>query len=596
MNGMIDSFRVYDIELSADEVSGLHSTIVVAPNGLASTPRLSPPVQSAPIVSYTFNSPPGPFGSAGLSNYTWLSSRVDRSGMASFDGSNHAIYLRDMADDYNVYPPDMFGGSMSFEVNYQYADSLAQAMLFSLSGPRGPADNNILLFNTITGVSGFINSLSAQVYGFSGAASTFNCPGCNNGSWIHAIFSISQVDPLVNNTATSSQISLFVNGMLVAQGLGWLPALAYRNNLVLGRSPWDGDQLFNGNIDSVFFYNTEISAEAAAAHYVLPLPPIYEAVFASNPALQAGGPGLTANYGYVLNDTSRQGFLSLTGTQFVDLTASTGVNSIVQTLPMMMGTGRNTPGVSESIADGWSVHILFKPTSVAAGSTLFDIASTNGANSLSLAFAATGLIFAHAGVGFTLNCGVIPVNQWSDVQITVNEDGNSFDGQCYVNGLRVAAVPNFPRIPYVARTVAFLGKSSTLANSNFQGWIDQFRVMSYALNSEDVQQLYLVGTRYDRFADAAPFQSGPSLAHTFDVAPLPFADPSTSTSYNYFNWQERGNATDYFAHPDHTGLAVFAAPGNSYALRNYIDANFDPDAYGRTMPLGQFIMNIVFAF
>lgn len=394
---------------------------------------------------------------------------------------------------------------------------------------------------------------------------------------------INFVDPTAANAA---QTSLYLNGILIGSAIGYMPPLAVRPGLWLGKPSWDTDAMFAGQIDSFYWYNVEMSAEAVAAHYALPKPPTYELTFAVDPRRRAGNQA-NAGFGWSFNDTvnpmsTHKGVLVLTSGQYVDMSATSGANFIGFTIPSTTGTGRNTPGVEASQSMGWSVETAFYPQSVAQGVTVFELGNNDGSNSIKLSFTAQGQIAFTTGVS-SVACGQVTVNTWVNIAVAVSLDGSNYEASCYQNGERVGPAVAIPAIQYVTRQVNLLGKAISGSNTNFVGQIDSFRLMSYAITSEDAAQLFEAYSKIGRLNDPPAFQSGPLAAWTFDQAPMAPTDPSNTITYNYYNWQLEAGG-EYPRDANRTGLALFNSAGNSYALRNYVDLNFDADSYGLVMP------------
>lgn len=234
-----------------------------------------------------------------------------------------------------------------------------------------------------------------------------------------------------------------------------------------------------------------------------------------------------------------------------------------------------------NVANGWTAEISFSASTVSTGVTIFDIANTAGGDALTLKFESDGQLSFFHGIN-RISCGQVTVNTWTHVAVVIVEDGVTMEGQCYFNGERGENVQTFPRILPVTRNSALLGKSNTATNSNFNGQIDAFRILHYSLTSEDALELYATYSSEGRVIDPPKFSSGPLLAHSFDTAPLPQTDPPGSPTYNFYNWEYE--TTSYYRNTSFKGVAVFNGTGNSYALRQYLNLNFDQDSFGKTMP------------
>lgn len=255
MNGMIDSFRIYQSALPQEEVAALYTALTTVPTGVVEKLRYAPVApQSSPVVSYTFSKDVPEFGTASFTNYSQLDSYLDRSGMAFFDGSNQLIHLTEYpADSSSTMPfmPTYFGGEMSVEFSCQFLSSANEAAVFSFSGPKANMDMTIQFGNTWVNDGDNINSMITEVFGDRTISkrSTTTCSGCVNGTWSHVIVTIKQLNASDWTSATSATITLYVNGILVSSKNGWLPPLAYRPNLYLGKSD-STESLFYGSIDA----------------------------------------------------------------------------------------------------------------------------------------------------------------------------------------------------------------------------------------------------------------------------------------------------------------------------------------------------------
>lgn len=188
-----------------------------------------------------------------------------------------------------------------------------------------------------------------------------------------------------------------------------------------------------------------------------------------------------------------------------------------------------------------TTFILHHWSSTVGHSVIILFISEDVASSLTLAFNTNGLIFSHGSA--TITCGAIAANEWKHVAITLAQDGNTFEWQCFVDGQRVASVPNFPSIPVVARTNVYLGKSITRSSSSFTGQIDVFRMLSYAINSEDAVQLCEIYTHEGRQIQAPGYTSGPLVAYSFDYPPQAPQETTTGAQYNYYDWQLDGTVS-----------------------------------------------------
>ena len=215
-------------------------------------------------------------------------------------------------------------------------------------------------------------------------------------TWVHAVLVIQQSP----TNASQANYFSYVNGRLYsAYANAWYPRSVYRANSLIARSDWSSDYYWSGELDFLNIYDVAISGPQAMTLYkaatnggttlatcaqlgdytstIQPGWMIWQETFGDDPRLRAGGPGIAgANYSWTNVDSTdssamqqyHSGLLTLGGgpgntfgPQWVNLSASSGPNSIVNTLNTYFigGLGAGDPVAGTA---GLSIEIAFKPT------------------------------------------------------------------------------------------------------------------------------------------------------------------------------------------------------------------------------------------
>ena len=490
-NGTIDAFRVYDYVLSDTTIASLYA--LVRPPAVYS---------SAPISAFTFDAAPTVL--RGSTNYSWIAGSGAHTGIASFNGVSQSIDLYNQPDRFNRLFPNRNGGSQSVECWIKWNSFGIWPRIIELSNGDINGDNFVVA------ALGDTNGLALHVYNdrYQTPSTAEKTNIFTVGQWYHVICSITAVPGADPNNLLSANYLCAVDGSQVAGSLGVQPELMMRTFAYIGRSGWAGDTWLNAEIDSWYYYNYGLSAEIAAAHYYMPMPPIFELAFSSNPmALVDDGVIRTAfKYGWVQYDQlefnstyNSNGILTLNGyDQYVDLATASGPYSVGTLLPQIGGAGNGTGATR-----GWTFEVLFKTPDQQVWARVFDFsASINGVDNIFFGFEADSqrMIFLvnnqRVGVAGT-NLNVISnaeLARWYHVVIVVAPTNQmapyNYSVQTpYVNGVAGASITAlYP--DWVPRPLAYIGRSSYGNDQLFNGSIDVLRVYNYALDAQTIANLY----------------------------------------------------------------------------------------------------------
>ena len=329
-----------------------------------------------------------------------------------------------------------------------------------------------------------------------------------------------------------------------------------RPSVFLGRSNWDTDPRFSGQLDMFAYYDYTLTAEQVQTHYRLSRPPRYEQTFSTDPRTAANLTAAQATYSWIqtdpldgaANSSVHQGLLVIQGASnnMVNLAATTGSSSIGPNslLPNIGGSVIGTPGAGSSgVSAGWSFEIIFRTTSPSGptGGALFDFASSAGVNEVSLQFASgstsqlqslsTSTLFTSSPV----TIGSLVPMQWYSIILVLTPSATtntSATQTTYVNGVSVGT--NTVAYPTaVLRPLAYLGAS--ISGKSFSCEIDAIRIYDYALAPAVVTSLYsLIASGLLPFVSSSgtitPTQSSPSAANTAGTSLSSTAQFATATS------------------------------------------------------------------
>ena len=239
------------------------------------------PYSSAPVMLYTFDSPPifppplngSPFPTD--TNFGWTprltgpQANLGHGGLASFNGVNNMINMNRFADSQNRTFNFVYGGSgIAVEYWIYYNSPTASARLADIS--NGYYINNVFNFvNTA-------NDLAWRV--FYGAtevkydiAASGNTSPIVEAQWIHTFC---QVIPY---STTRGNMTCYVNGVQGISTTGkfvdtGLPDALVRTQAFFGQIALPSTTVpavtanFDGVLDLLAFYNTSLPNEAVAAH------------------------------------------------------------------------------------------------------------------------------------------------------------------------------------------------------------------------------------------------------------------------------------------------------------------------------------------
>ena len=471
ITALIDSFRIYDYVMPATSVQALFN---LSSTGLPGTPPVVPTsfyqYQSGPQLSYTLDTAPPADQLSYNSNYSWTASSTvypnpdgsttPHSGVGVFNGlypSGNSIDITALPDSQGRTFNFPIGGSMSFESWFLYYAPLRTSQpgapssvngydyIFNLGGVIGYPSNNLGLTTLGWGnamfFAIFLNATSQHIVDTSGTI-IVSTPG----KWQHFILSVQQLSPSVTYGSAAANCTVYISGKAAWSQLCNVPQWVARPNGYLGRSPDDNNVRHLGEIDSWYLYNYALSAEAAAMHYVLPRAAIMEIVFDRDPQLVTNTQ--TSGYTWMASQGGHSGVLSLSGaaTQFVDLSAYTGTNSIGTTLPSLPLSAGGA-GITQT-AYGWTLEVNLQLTTASTnpGMVVLDIgSSTAGTDELLLQFTpgqcSLQLVVYGGSAGTTAVTvpitGCITASTWYSVIVTASvasPTASTATYQAYLNG------------------------------------------------------------------------------------------------------------------------------------------------------------------
>ena len=301
-------------------------------------------------------------------------------------------------------------------------------------------------------------------------------------------------------------------------------------------------------------YAFATSSETTQARALVPIAPIFNAVFSVNPNT-ATGISSTA-YTWLAADPAdspaaqqlHPGVIQLNGSpaSYVNLQLATGPNSIGQVVPIvgLPGSGGGTSGQAQGLSFEMTFKLPSAINSTYQSSKLFDLGQ-GGTETIDMAAQSSGSLqlemqnnFANGveansyAATYTAQGGFLGNNNaWNHVVWVLsnpNLANYSASWTIYINGTAVPTIGGayiglFPLPVY--RPLSFLG-GSDYNNANLIITIDAFRIYDYALSAATVSTLY--NTLYGSNAgpSAGPAPSGRSSS---SGAASPTASPSLST-------------------------------------------------------------------
>ena len=579
-DGLIDTFRIYDYALSRQEAMDLYTvTHEELPRDTNSNQTIVYQYHTGPVTSLTFTTRPSNASLQEGTNYWWQEGESGTGekgwphrGLAEFRGNrwvgggiqgnyiNLWVYPTNAAGDTF---PHVVGGPMSVECWVKFNSLQHYSRILDLGSMGGRLSHNIIL-----GQQGNSTTLMWETYSGS-VRSWLHVPNAIVvGQWMHIVASVDQLNRNDAWSPTSALLNLYINGVQVGSGFGYVPQRMARPSSFIARSNWaPDDYYFDGLIDQFFFYDYALQAEQVAAHYLLPLPPVFELAFTKDPRPWVGDGTLPldrfmykwADFNasdYINNNTMyHNGYLVFDDWDWVNLTTTTGPNSIGTTLPSPLFGRAKGADVGGGRWNGWSVEVLVKMNKMEAGAKIFSF--SNGAeqdevdlgyewNKQNLVFVVYGGSDGRKGSNFICASNV-ELGHWYHILVVLTpQSGGYADIVCYVDGQvsgRGSAGVFFPRA--VPRPVAFLAQSPWQEDS-MDMHLDTFRIYYMAISQDYAEQLYALTTSNAAQYLKPLYTSSPILAYTFDFdsGNLGYGE---GTSYG---WQ----ASDG---PAHTGVATF---------------------------------------
>ena len=244
----------------------------------------------------------------------------------------------------------------------------------------------------------------------------------------------------------------------------------------------------------------------------LPFSPLYNLPLAVNPTPYVGNETAYSWLAFDPSDspadqTLHRGLVALEGnsTQYVDLNALTGPQSVGQVSPVLFG---QSGGSGES--EGWSVELVFKPLQQTEWSKFLIFASGAYIDALYLGwqeYATLMEIYEYSnyagGPAFEGQAIAaiedVSLGSWYHVALVMQPHTPDIHQSInatftvYVNGLQVYYADSGVTMPLpVFRQDSFLGRSAWTADQNVVGVYDALRVWDRALTAEQAGRLAAV--------------------------------------------------------------------------------------------------------
>ena len=298
---------------------------------------------------------------------------------------------------------------------------------------------------------------------------------------------------------------------------------------------------------------------------------------------------------------------STTGTSYIDLTVSTGVQTAGTALPGIIGSVSAAGNVAAGTA-GWTFEITFKPSATTSFGKVFSLGCGQDCDNIYMGWSGNTQTWQYGEYpGNTNNylqtiASTLTLNRWYHMVVVIQQiDSGATMGNwfIYMNGVLLlnnnSAVHPITGLypPSVARPNSYLGRSSWASDAQFQGFISTFRIYNLALVSTQVTALYSyemggclsnvaftstssIATPSNIYPNVVP--SGTSVptkyySVTFGTDPRVYAGGTSSAAYGYFL-----NAPDDLAcsavSDAHTGVVELYGgdnTGTTYAGASYIN-------------------------
>ena len=538
----LDTFRIYDYVLTAEQISQLYSLTTSELVGVA-----RPLYDTAPVAQYSFDNAPSVDELSGGTEFDWRQGEGSHVGIAHFNGVDQYVNLMTYPDDRGIAFPSLFGNtSISFEVWVKFEQFRDYSRVFDFGS--GPNRDNVLLANQAASAN-----LAFHVYpGSDGASSQINTPTpqWQNNTWQHVVVVVEDVSRFsgsaVRASTSAARYYVYLNGTLVANMSGYLPARVQRVFSYLAKSSWN-NALFTGSIDSFYYYNYALSAEQVNVRFLLPRFPIFDLSFSNDPRLQLPQYGpqtyswaeFDPRDNYANNSLYHGGHLVLTGSRtphsYVNLSTPIGPSSVGVVLPRIGGESQGTGGT----IPGWSWELIVKVNSQESWAKLLDWGNGPGqdnvvfgynANSRQLEFEVWNNAVSNTEWRFPLIPQSVLGEWYHIVVVAVPQSMATYTALYYGYVDGVLANSDRGVLPRsVPRRSALLGRSNWEANGDgmFAANVDAIRVYDYALTLRQVASLYALANGPG--GAPRPRVSTSSSSSSSSTAPRRVSSSSTST-------------------------------------------------------------------
>ena len=242
-----------------------------------------------------------------------------------------------------------------------------------------------------------------------------------------------------------------------------------------------------------------------AAEARLPFQPVFNLPLAVSPQPYVGS---STAYSWLPFDPAdspadqslHRGLVALYGnaSQYVDLSALTGEQSVGQVSPIPFGLGGSE---GETETQGWTVELVVKPLQQTEGSKLLELATGNGIDALYIGWQADDgelqvVQYAQGQDQLTpIPVGQLNLSQWYHLALVmqphstnVHTPGNA-TAAVYLNGQQVAQDIGISMPLPVYRQDSYLGRSDSAQDPTAQVVYDALRIWDRALTQQQVQQL-----------------------------------------------------------------------------------------------------------
>ena len=594
---LLDTFRIYDYALTAPEAAQLYQvTHEELPRDANTNQTQVYSYHTGPVTSLTFSTRPPATdmiegtnflyeaGDNGVGQKEW-----PHKGLAVFTG-NRVLNGGITGNYINLwtYPtnaarqtfPHVTGGPMSIECWVRFRSLQHYSRILDIGSVGGSSSHNIIL-----GQQGDTDGIMFEVY--SGAErSALSVPNVNPvGEWVHIVASVDQISRSDSWSATSALLTLYLNGKSVGSTYGFVPQRMPRPSAYIGRSNWaPNDYYLDAQIDSFFYYDYALQAEQVAAHYLLPLPPVFELAFTKDPRPWVGDGMTPINQftykwrdfnasDFISNGTSmHNGYLVFDDEEYVNLSATTGPSSIGTTLPpVLFGDTSSGRSLQNARWNGWSIEILVKLNKMENGAKMFSFSNGQEMDEVDMGYewAKRNLVFvvyggANGRQGSNFPCVMdITLEYWYHIIVVLTPSGGGMaDIVCYVDGKETNRANNGVYMPRaVQRNVTMLARSPWQEDT-MDMHLDTFRIYDIAVDADYASQLYALTTSDTSMLVKPLYISRPILAYTFD-----YDLGSLNTDYGdgtNYGWVAQDGAA-------HQGVATFDGHSNWINLLQWPD-------------------------